>query len=114
MAGASLNTLASLCCPHGGKVTIASTNVRVSGGGAPLALSSDTFTIVGCPFQIPVGPAMVPSPCVRVQWIMPDLRDRTGGSLGLSQGSAGLCLAATQAPQGPVTVVVTQPNASTA
>jgi len=112
MAGNALNTMAALRCPHGGTVTIASANARVAAGGAPLARSSDTFTITGCPFQIPVGPAMVPSPCVRVQWIMPDLRDKTNGSLGLSQGSAGLCLAATQLPQGPVGVVGTQAKAS--
>lgn len=114
MAGNALNTMAALCCPHGGKVTIASSNARVAAGGAPLALSSDAFTIVGCPFQIPVGPVMVPSPCVRVQWVLPDLRDKTAGSLGLSQGSAGLCLAATQVPQGPVSVLGTQPQVTSA
>ena len=112
MAGNSLNTMSALSCPHGGTVTIASANARVSAGGAPLALSSDTFTITGCPFQIPVGVGTVPSPCVRVQWILPDLRDKTNGSLGLSQGSAGLCLAATQVPQGPVGISATQSKAS--
>jgi hypothetical protein len=112
MAGNSVTTLASLCCPHGGTVTIASGNVRAAAAGAPLALVTDTFTVVGCPFQIPVGPGMVPSPCVRVQWIVADLRNTTSGSPGLSQTSVGLCLAATQVPQGPVAVVATQANVS--
>src|SRR5205823_6712404 len=102
MAGNSLTTLSGLTCPHGGTVAIVSSNARVAAGGAPVALATDTFAITGCPFQIPVGVGTVPSPCVRVQWILPDLRDRTNGSLGLTQGSAGLCLAATQIPQGPV------------
>lgn len=112
MAGPSLNVASSLQCPHGGTVTIASSNARTSAAGSPLALATDAFTIAGCPFQIPVGTGSVPSPCVRVQWILPDVRDRTGAGPGLTQGSAGLCLAATQVPQGAVVVVATQPNAS--
>jgi hypothetical protein len=112
MAGNSITTMTALACPHGGTVAIVSTNAQVAAGGAPLARATDTFTISGCPFQIPVGVGTVPSPCVRVQWILADLRDKTNGSLGLSQGSVGLCLAATQVPQGPVSVVATQPKAS--
>lgn len=112
MAGNSLTTAAQLKCPHGGTVSVSSANSRVSAAGSPLALASDTFTISGCSFQIPVGAGTVPSPCVRVQWIMSDLRDKTNGSLGLTQGSAGLCLAATQMPQGPVSVTSTQSKAS--
>ncbi len=112
MAGNSLTTTASLTCPHGGTVVIASTNARVSAGGAPLALVTDIFTIGGCPFQIPVGLGTVPSPCVRVQWIVSDLRNKTNGSLGLSQSSVGLCLAATQVPQGQVVIVATQSKAN--
>lgn len=112
MAGNSLTTAAQLKCPHGGTVSVSSANSRVSAAGSPLALASDTFTISGCTFQIPVGAGTVPSPCVRVQWIMSDLRDKTNGNLGLTQGSAGLCLAATQMPQGPVSVTSTQSKAS--
>jgi len=112
MAGNSLTTAAALQCPHGGTVSIASTNTRVTAGGAPFALATDTFTIVGCPFQIPVGTGTVPSPCVRVQWIVTDARDKANGMFALSRTNAGVCLAATQLPQGPVTISATQPKVS--
>jgi hypothetical protein len=34
------------------------------------------------------------------------------GSLVLNEASMGLCVAATQAPQGPVVIASTQPNVS--
>ncbi len=51
----------------------------------------------------------MPSPCVRVQWTVTDLRNVVNGSPTLSTSSVGLCLAATQVPQGPVVISVTQP-----
>lgn len=111
MAGNSITTAAQLQCPHGGTVSIVSSNSKVTAGGSPLALSADTFTISGCSFQIPVGAGTVPSPCVRVQWLLTDMRNKVA-SLGLSKSSAGLCLAATQVPQGPVTIASTQSKAS--
>lgn len=107
MAGDSLNTMATIQCPHGGTVQIISTNTRVKAGGAPLALSTDTFVVAGCPFQIPAV-VPIPSPCVTVQWIVTDLRDKVNGTPTLSQSSVGLCLSAAQVPQGPVIVVNTQ------
>jgi hypothetical protein len=108
MAGGALTTMATLQCPHGGTVAIVSTNARVAVGGAPLALATDTFTIAGCPFVI----GIVPSPCIRVQWILTDLRNTVGGVPTLSAGSVGLCLAGTQVPQGPVVIVAAQPAVS--
>lgn len=112
MAGAALTTMASLFCPHGGSVSIVSANTRIVGAGAPLALATDTFVITGCPFQIPVGLGTVPSPCVLVQWVIADLRNTVGGLPTLSASSVGLCLAATQIPQGPVVIAATQPTVS--
>lgn len=111
MATALLTTASALQCPHGGSVTIASTNTKVS-AGAPLALASDTFTIAGCPFQIPVGTGTVPHPCVKVQWVKTNAKATVGGTPTLSQDSQGLCLAADQVPQGPVSIVTTQAGAS--
>ncbi len=105
MAGHSLNTVASLQCPHGGQVQILSANTRVKAGGAYMALSPDTYTVVGCPFQLP-GPT--PSPCVTVQWLIPDARVRVNGNPTLSRSSTGLCLSAAQIPQGPVVLDNTQ------
>jgi hypothetical protein len=105
MPGASLTTASVLMCPHGGSVSIVSANTRAKAGGAPIVTASDTFTIAGCPFTLP-GPT--PSPCVRVQWIVPAMRFKAGGAQALDAGSTGLCMAATGAPQGPVLVQSTQ------
>jgi hypothetical protein len=108
---ALLTTAASLSCPHGGSVSIVSANTKVL-AGAPLALATDTFTISGCPFQIPIGTGSVPHPCVTVHWLKPNLRTTVNGAPTLSQDSVGLCLAADQVPQGPVSVSQTQPLVS--
>jgi hypothetical protein len=70
--------------------------------------TSDTFTIAGCAFVIGV----VPSPCISVQWVQPAAQSTRGGAPTLTLASVGLCLAATQAPQGPVVIASTQPNVS--
>ena len=111
MASPLLTTASTLQCPHGGSVTIASTNTKVS-AGAPLALATDTFTIAGCPFQIPVGTGTVPHPCVQVKWTKTNMTVKVNGQATLSQDSIGLCLAADQAPQGPVSIAQTQAKAS--
>ncbi|SMC19700.1 hypothetical protein SAMN02745857_00771 [Andreprevotia lacus DSM 23236] len=108
---ALLTTASSLQCPHGGTVSIVSANTSAKADAA-LALANDTFTISGCPFQIPVGTGSVPSPCVKVQWVVTNLQTKVNGTPTLSQSSAGICLAATQAPQGPVSIVQTQPKVS--
>jgi hypothetical protein len=112
MAGYTLNTMSLLQCPHGGKVTIIPANGTVLAGGAPVALASDTFLVVGCPFTLP-GTPPIPSPCVAVRWLVSDLRARANGIPTLSQSSVGLCLNAAQVPQGPVVVTATQTQVST-
>ena len=77
--GDPLTTAAVLTCPHGGTVSITSSNSGVTADGAPLALAGDSFTISGCPFQIPVGPGTKPSPCVTVKWLVTDLRATVNG-----------------------------------
>jgi hypothetical protein len=104
MSGQSLNVNSTMQCPHGGTVQIISSNTLTKGGGGFLVTAADTFTVVGCPFQI----GTTPSPCVTVQWIITDLRVKVDGNPTLSQSGIGLCLSAAQAPQGPVMVVNTQ------
>jgi hypothetical protein len=111
MSGQLLTTQSTLMCPHGGTVSIVSSNTGTKAGAA-LALASDTFTIAGCPFQIPAGPAMVPHPCMTVQWIVPNTRTMVNNKPTLSTGSSGLCLAADQVPQGAVVISQTQAKAS--
>lgn len=112
MAGKALTVQSTLQCPHGGAVQIIPTNTRVRADGGFVATIADTTLISGCPFQIP-GTPPIPSPCVTVQWVVGDTRVKASGNLTLSESSVGMCLAATQAPQGPVTVASTQQKAST-
>lgn len=103
--GALLTTASILMCPHGGTVTAITSNAQATAGGSPLVRGSDTFTIAGCPFTLP-GP--VPSPCMTVQWMQTDTESKAAGDFTLSMNSMGMCLAATQAPQGTVLINNTQ------
>ena len=105
--GALLTTASMLMCPHGGTVSAISSNTKATAGGSPLVRSTDTFTIAGCPFQLP-GTPPIPSPCMTVQWMQTDTKSTAGGDPTLSMNSQGLCLAATQAPQGTVVISTTQ------
>jgi hypothetical protein len=103
---ALLTTASTLMCPHGGAVQIVSSNTRSQVGGTFAALSTDTFIIAGCVFVIGV----MPSPCVQVMWVQPAARSQVLGAPTLTEASVGLCIAATGAVQGPVTVVAAQPH----
>lgn len=98
----------TMMCPHGGTVTGTPGSAKAQ-AGAPVLRMSDTFLIAGCPFTLP-GP--VPSPCVSVQWVQTATRVKHGGDFALTLGSVGLCLAATQAPQGTVLLSGGQAKAS--
>jgi len=98
---------ASAICPHGGQVSAISANTRVLVGGAAVATIADTYTVAGCAFTVPPGK---PQPCVRVQWLVPAARVLVMGQPAVLQSSTGLCLSAEQIPQGPPTVVATQPR----
>jgi hypothetical protein len=95
-------------CPHGAPINAVSTNVRVKAMGQPIACIGDIFMVSGCPFQIPVGPATKPQPCLTVQWLKPDLRVRIMGRPALLKSSPSLCFSPEQIPQGPANVQVTQ------
>ena len=97
-------------CPHAGRLAVISSNLRVRVAGMPVATVADTCTVAGCLFQIPIGAGVKPQPCVRVQWLKPALRVRVMGSPALLSTSAGICLSIEQFPQGPPSVVFTQPR----
>lgn len=103
---ALLNTASTLMCPHGGPVQIVSANTRTQAGGAFAALASDTFIVTGCAFML----GTVPSPCVQVMWVQPAARNQVLGTPTLTEASIGLCMAATGAAQGPVTIITAQPQ----
>ncbi len=107
MSPAFLTAASSMTCPHGGTV-MATPGSAAAKAGAPILRASDTCTIVGCGFTTPTGP----SPCVTVKWTAPAARVQHGGDPALTQSSVGLCLAATQAPQGTVMIASTQTQAS--
>jgi hypothetical protein len=74
-------------------------------GGAPVLRGTDTFVIAGCPFLLRGG---VPSPCISATWVVTAMQTKFGCELVLNDASVGLCLAATQAPQGTVLIAYTQ------
>ena len=95
---------AIVICPHGGQVLPVTTNTRVLVSGQPVVTFSDTFTILGCVFPLPAPP----TPCIKVQWIVPASRVTVNGQPVILQNSVGLCMNPAQVPQGPPNVVQTQ------
>ncbi|WP_294539560.1 hypothetical protein [uncultured Rhodoblastus sp.] len=107
MPGPLFHVGATALCAHGaGAVQVISSNTRVFVGGMPVATMADMAMIAGCLF----APGGVAQPCLRVQWITPAARVLVNGQPALLQTSSGLGLGPTQAPQGPVLIVATQPR----
>jgi hypothetical protein len=98
-----------MTCQHGGQVIGTPGAPKVMLGGAPVLTSVDTFVIIGCPLVI----ALVPSPCLTVQWTKVDLKTQTGGGSTLSEASVGLCINALGVPQGTVIVTGAAPQGQT-
>jgi hypothetical protein len=105
MPGSLVQVGATAMCPHGGSVSIVSSNTRVKLNGQAAATMSDTFTIAGCSFTIPPSK---PQPCMTVKWLMPALRVKVNGQAVVLQTSTGLCQTGEQIPQGPPNVVSAQ------
>jgi hypothetical protein len=93
-------------CPHGGPVTFIPSAPRVLVSGMPVATLPDQAMVAACVFNV----SGAPHPCLRVQWILPALRVKANLVPVILQTSAGLCLAADQAPQGPPIISATQPR----
>lgn len=108
MPGQILHVGMTCMCPHGGQVQAVASSPRVKLGGQLAVTLSDTFTVSGCPFQVPIGTGTKPQPCVKVQWLVPALRVKIGGNPVLVTSSSGLCQSAEQIPGGPPSVTVTQ------
>ena len=112
MSGKTLTINSTLQCPHGGSVQITSSNTRSKAEQGYIATMNDTFMVSGCPFQIPATPP-IPSPCLNVIWVVPDIQVKANSNQVLSDKSVGICLAASGLPQGPVQIVNTQSKATT-
>ena len=107
MPGPIYHVGAAAICPHGGQVTVISSNARVLVSGMPAATLGDQYVVAGCAFTIPPGK---PQPCIKVQWLVPAVRVLINGQPAILQTSTGLALSAEQIPQGPPTIVSTQPR----
>lgn len=105
MPGFLFHVGASAACPHAAPVTTVSSNGRVLVSGMPVATIADTYLIAGCPFTLPPPQ---PSPCIKVQWLVPAVRVLVNGQPVILQTSTGLCLSPAQLPQGPPIVQATQ------
>lgn len=105
--GQLLTTASVLMCPHGGMVIASPASARVTAGGTPVVVATDTFVVAGCTF-LPAAP----HPCMTVEWASTDLQSEAGGAGTLSTDSVGLCKAGDGAVQGPVVIQSTQPKVS--
>jgi hypothetical protein len=103
--GGFLTASTVMMCPHGGQVKAITSNTKARAGGDFMLRSSDTFTIAGCPLNV-----VVPHPCVRVQWVQPAAHTQVTSDFALTAESVGLCVAADNAVQGTVLIVITQPR----
>jgi hypothetical protein len=107
MAVPILTTAASVTCPHGGTVTLFTSQSAVTAGGGALCLETDQHTVAGCPFVV----GTKPQPCVLVRWSAAASRTRINGIGVLLSTSVGQCFSAEQILQGVAIVVATQQQA---
>ena len=107
MPGSLYHVGAPAICPHGGQVTVISSNTRVLVSGMPVATLADVCVVAACAFTVPPGK---PQPCVTVKWLVPATRILINGQPALLQTSVGLCFSPEQIPQGPPAIISTQPR----
>jgi hypothetical protein len=105
MPGPCINVGATAMCPHGGQITVISSDTRVLASGTPVATLADQFVVAGCAFTVPPGK---PQPCFNVQWTTPATRVLINGQPPILQSSTGLALSVDAIPGGPPIVTVTQ------
>ncbi|GGJ08246.1 hypothetical protein [Streptomyces brasiliensis] len=105
MPGSLLDAAAVIGCPHGGRVTPATTP---SGGalsqGVAVATAAHGYVVTGCPHTV----AGVPSPCVLVRWTADGSGVTVDGAPVLLDTSAAQCFSAAFVPQGPPLVQAAQ------
>jgi hypothetical protein len=111
MSSPILTTTSTVQCLHGGSVALSTSNTVAMADGSPLLLLTDSHTVSGCPFQIPLGTGTKPQPCLTVRWLVGAMQTMVNSTPVLLQTSVGLCLSAEQIPQGPPTIVNVQQKA---
>ncbi|WP_405815210.1 hypothetical protein OG241_11890 [Streptomyces sp. NBC_01390] len=106
MSGSLLDASAVIGCPHGGRVSAASTptgGVRVAGAVVVTAAHANTV-VTGCPHTVDG----VPTPCVSVRWTAADTGVLVDGAPALLDTSAAQCFTSGLVPQGPPVVQAVQ------
>jgi hypothetical protein len=92
-------------CPHGGRVTTATTpSSGVLVQGAAVASATTAHVVTGCPHTVDG----VPAPCVSVRWTAGATGVTVDGASVLLDTSAAQCLSAALVPQGPPVVQAAQ------
>lgn len=109
MGSPVLTTGDVMMCPHGGTVSLSSSQSKVTAGGAAALRASDTFSVAGCAFTLPSGN---PHPCMTVEWQSPSQTTSAASDKVLTTASVGMCKAGDQAPQGTVLIQKTQMQVS--
>ncbi|MFF1355527.1 hypothetical protein [Streptomyces sp. NPDC058297] len=105
MSGSLLDAGAVIGCPHGGRVTAATTpsgGVRI--GGVAVASATHAYIVTGCPHTV----AGVHTPCVSVRWTADGTGITVDGAPVLLDTSAAQCFTAAFVPQGPPVVQAAQ------
>ncbi|MGW6137970.1 hypothetical protein ACWFRM_10495 [Streptomyces sp. NPDC055144] len=105
MSGSLLDAGAVIGCPHGGRVTAATTpsgGVRI--GGVAVATAAHVYVVTGCPHT----QDGVHKPCVSVRWTADGAGITVDGAPVLLDTSAAQCFTAAFVPQGPPVVQAAQ------
>jgi len=99
---------AGVSCPHQAPAMAPPAQPRVFVLGQAVATTASQYLVAGCPFVI----ALKPSPCLRMQWMVPASRVLVAGMPALvvpGPGPApGLCFSPDQIPQGPPMISAVQ------
>lgn len=104
-SGSLLDANAVIGCPHGGRVTAASSpsgGVRIA--GAAIATAAHSYVVIGCPHTV----NGVPTPCVTVRWTAGGTGITVDGAAVLLDTAAAECFTAAFVPQGPPVVQAAQ------
>ena len=98
VSGYILNSGSTVMCPHGGQVSIITTNTRVMVEGQPVVTIDDQGQVVGCPS----------GQCISVEWLVPASRVFINGKPVILSHSNGMCRGADTSPKGTPVVISTQ------